>query len=77
MIEPTKDPILTLQIIDLTAPQEVEILIRYDGRVAWINVDGLCVFRACKIRHLTLQDDREVVKKWKKKEKAQMPSLKL
>ena len=44
---------------DVTAPQIVEILIREDGKVVWVNVDGECLFRACKIRHIQLNDERE------------------
>jgi len=44
--------------LDLTAPKEVEILIRYDGTVVWVNVDGTCRFRACRIGKLVVDDKR-------------------
>jgi hypothetical protein len=44
--------------IDITAPEHVEIRIRGDGMVVWINVDGVNRFRACKIKGLEVQDER-------------------
>jgi hypothetical protein len=50
------------EILDIRAPQSVEIQIRYDGRVVWVNVDGICRFRSCRIGELTITDERvEVV----------------
>jgi hypothetical protein len=45
-------------IIDITAPQHVEVRIRRDGKVVWINVDGTCVMRTCQIKQLELVDER-------------------
>jgi hypothetical protein len=44
--------------MDITAPQAVEIHIRHDGLVVWVNVDGICRFRACQIGELAIIDDR-------------------
>jgi len=43
---------------DFTEPEIVEILIRNDGNVVWVNVDGICKFRACKIHLLEVNDER-------------------
>ena len=43
-------------MIDITAPETVEILIRDDKKVVWINVNGECVFRACRIGQLDIND---------------------
>lgn len=44
---------------DITAPKfPVEILIREDGKVLWINVDGVCVLRICQIQEIKLEDNR-------------------
>lgn len=43
---------------DVTAPEVVEIFIRHDGRVVWVNVDGFCSFRACQIKRLEVIDER-------------------
>lgn len=32
----------TLTFQDLAAKKEVEIIIRHDGLVLWVNVDGIC-----------------------------------
>jgi len=44
--------------LDLTEPECVEIEIQRDGKVVWINVNGLCRLRACKIKDLKLIDNR-------------------
>lgn len=39
--------------IDITKPDAgVEISIKDDGTVIWINVDGICVLRVCQIPYL-------------------------
>ena len=37
--------------LDITAPDHVEITIRDDGKVVWINVDAVCVLRICRAKH--------------------------
>ncbi len=44
---------------DITAPQHLEITIREDGKVVWLNTELLCVFRACQIGEITVVDLRE------------------
>jgi hypothetical protein len=44
---------------DVIAPEVVEILIRGDGEVVWVNVDGICKFRACQIKVLIVEDRRD------------------
>jgi len=44
-------------MLDVTAPENVEIQIKGDGKVIWIDVNGICVFRACRIGELTLNAD--------------------
>ncbi len=44
---------------DVTAPDGVEIMIRHDGKVIWVNIDGKCLLRACRIKNLTLDDQRQ------------------
>ena len=38
-----------LTMLDITKPKFVEIDIRNDGKVVWINIDGICRLRACRI----------------------------
>ena len=47
-----------IECLDITEPQSVEIQIRNDGKVIWINIDGACVFRACRIKELSVIDER-------------------
>lgn len=44
--------------VDITEPKIVEVLIRDDGRVVWVNVDGICRFRACRIHTIKIEDKR-------------------
>lgn len=36
-------------MLDITAPKIVEVLVRVDEKVLWVNVDGVCVLRVCQI----------------------------
>ncbi len=47
------------QVIDITAPSHVEVKIRGDGKVVWVNVDGICKFRACQVKEFKLIDERD------------------
>lgn len=51
-------PVIIDKMLDITRPDEVAVLIREDGKVVWINVNGQCMFRACRIGKLTLVDHR-------------------
>jgi hypothetical protein len=46
-------------MIDITQPEFLEVIVRYDGKVVWINVDGICRFRACRLNHLEINDGRK------------------
>jgi hypothetical protein len=45
--------------VDITAPDCVEIRIKDDGKVVWINTENGCQFRACQIKHLEVIDERK------------------
>jgi len=46
-------------MIDVAAPTVVEIVIQFDGKAAWVNVDGRCLFCAHQIELLILDDWRK------------------
>jgi len=46
------------QQLDITGAEVVEVGIRNDGRVLWVNVNGICRLRVCRIKTLVLQDAR-------------------
>ena len=51
------------KMLDLSNPSEqVEIRIRADGQVIWVNVDGICRLRICQIGEgiISLVDDRNI-----------------
>ncbi len=41
---------------DITAPRYVQVQIRADRKVVWINVDNVCVLRICEIPALLVDD---------------------
>jgi hypothetical protein len=46
---------LKYELVDITAPEHgVEIDVSQDGRVVWVNVDGQCVLRICRIPTITI-----------------------
>lgn len=53
LLNPTPDQLLAAQT-DITAPKAVQIQVREDGKVIWVNVDGVCMLRCCQIEHLSL-----------------------
>ena len=42
------------------ALKEVEIKIRSDGQVIWVNSVAGCIMRVCHIEHIYLEDNRPV-----------------
>lgn len=46
-------------MFDTHSADSVEIIIR-DGKV-WVNVDGICQFRAYRIKEIHLTDEREPI----------------
>ena len=44
-------------LLDVTAPESVEILIREDHKVMWVNVNGHLALRCCLIGELSLVKD--------------------
>ena len=42
------------RILDITAPENVEIKISSGGETIWVNVDNFCVLRICRILYGTL-----------------------
>lgn len=52
-------PLESLEMTDITNPHYVEVKIRCDGRVVWVNVNGICRLRCCMIENLELIDERD------------------
>lgn len=48
-----------LHVTDVTAPEYIEVIIATDGKTVWINNEVQCLFRACKIKKLLLDDRRK------------------
>lgn len=47
-----------LGALDQTGAEDVEIMIRHDGRVVWINEGGICRLRICQIKGRIFIDDQ-------------------
>ena len=47
-------------MIDITKPDVIEILIKENGKVIWINGIEGCLLRACQIKKLILNDERKL-----------------
>lgn len=46
---------------DITGARAVEVSVRDDGKVLWVNVDGLCVLRVCRIDYIEVNDARRKI----------------
>lgn len=53
----------TGEMTDLTGAHNVEVRIRADGKVMWINIDDVCRLRICQIDGAVIvhdeRDDKE------------------
>lgn len=45
---------------DITGAEIVQIQIRNDGKVIWVNTENGCVLRICQIKKLEIVDLRNV-----------------
>jgi hypothetical protein len=50
--------LIPLEMGDITGAKIVEVLIRADGKVLWINVNGFCRLRICQIEKIEINDQR-------------------
>jgi hypothetical protein len=60
----TKNQIITydtvLKSMDVTGSGHIEVILRHDHKVLWINEGGRCLLRICNIGgKIIIQDDRE------------------
>lgn len=62
-IEDTVDDLLAAAL-DVTAPQHIDITIDEHAKVVWINVNGVCLLRACRISRLDLSDGHTSSTAW-------------
>lgn len=44
-------------LVDVNAPKVVEISV--NDKTVWVNVDGVCLFRACRVGLVIVEDKRE------------------
>lgn len=66
MIDPNKTNILNEVVevndipyqLDVKEATDVEISIKADGKVLWVNVDGICALRVSRIDRLKIEDAR-------------------
>jgi len=48
-----------MEQLDIIGAEHVEVLVKEDGKVLWVNVNGMCALRICKIDSLIVKDNRE------------------
>ena len=58
LLRPTVEELMDAHL-DITAPACVDIQIKENGRVIWVNVNGVCILRICRIPCLEVQDNRK------------------
>lgn len=46
-------------MLDITAPKVVEVQVRFDQKVVWVNVDGKCALRCCQVGHVVMPDNTD------------------
>lgn len=46
-------------MLDVTAPEALQVLISDDGTTIWVNDAEKCLFRACRIGELVVEDLRD------------------
>lgn len=46
---------IKIQMLDLDAVKEIELLVAGDGRV-WVNVDGVCIMRSRSVQSVRFKD---------------------
>jgi len=54
--------ISNVQMLDITAPERVQVVVRRDGKVIWVHVDGVTVLRVCRMKAVDILDHRQGAK---------------
>lgn len=49
------------ELRDITGAELVQVVVRSDGKVLWVNVDGRCALRICRIEAPIIIEDNRVV----------------
>jgi hypothetical protein len=44
--------------LDITGAEGVQVQIKDDGKVLWVNTENGCVLRICQIKHIEVNDGR-------------------
>jgi hypothetical protein len=52
------------KMLDITAPKIVEVTVRDDGKVLWVNTEEGCVLRICQIPKLIVQPGSSYPFEW-------------
>ncbi len=49
----------TQELMEVIEPKVLQIVIKQDGSVVWINSEDRCLLRACRIQSLEVRDERD------------------
>lgn len=45
-------------MLDITGAEYVQVAIRDDGKVLWVNTEQGCVLRICQVKNIEIVDER-------------------
>jgi hypothetical protein len=46
------------EMLDINGPEQVEVLLRADHKVLWVNIEGICRLRVCNIQNFEFRDEK-------------------
>lgn len=58
-IRPLDKELVMDSMIDITGAEIVEVQVRSDGKVLWVNIDGICRLRVNQINHLKILKEKD------------------
>jgi hypothetical protein len=45
-------------LLDISNPEHVEVVLKEDHKVLWVNIEGVCKLRVCNIQNFEFKDER-------------------
>ena len=47
--------------VDVTGAKSIEVIVRQDGTVLWVNINGVCAMRVCQAEKIVVRDESRAV----------------
>lgn len=51
-----------IRMLDIAAPEDVEVVLSTDGKTLHVNVDGFCRLRICRMKDIIIENYYEAGK---------------